>query len=410
MELFLTLSIVFAATFLLGKLLERIRIPWIFAALLIGVILSSSTLGKDLAADSNFGFMAQLGLFFTLFIIGFEIDLKAVRKLGGFIARMSTAVILTESVIGTILIYNLFDISLGLSMLVATSFATVGEAMLLPILDEFKLMPTRFGQTIVGVGVIDDIVEIATIIILTILIGTNEGHSSSRLVLYGVVLLLLFVLPLIVGRLKNRVSRWRIYGFEYFFLLAMAMFFLFVGTGSLIDAAPLGALLAGVAIKNFVSDTYIKAVESEVRTLAYGLFAPIFFLSVGLETDAGSLLSNPWLIILITAATAAGKIIASWFAARKQLGGRGSIVAGILLTVRLSTSIVVITLLYENGLIPAELFTVLVGSTIVFKFVIPIAVSKLIVKWRIGHPEIKDEVERRRKSMPLTRHMKAPTS
>ena len=184
----------------------------------------------------------------------------------------------------------------------------------------------------------------------------------------------------------------------------MAMFFLFVGTGSLIDAAPLGALLAGVAIKNFVSDTYIKAVESEVRTLAYGLFAPIFFLSVGLETDAGSLLSNPWLIILITAATATGKIVASWLVARRQLGGRGSVVAGILLTVRLSTSIVVITLLYENGLIPAELFTVLVGSTIVFKFVIPIAVSKLIVKWHIGHPEIKDEVERRRKSIPLTRH------
>ena len=55
--------------------------------------------------------------------------------------------------------------------------------------------------------------------------------------------------------------------------------------GNLADYAALGALFAGVAMRNALPAKMLKSVDSEIRAVSYGLFGPIFFLSVGLSTD-----------------------------------------------------------------------------------------------------------------------------
>ena len=62
---------VFLLTFLLGRLLEKIRIPWIFSALLIGLGLAAYNPFTEVTDSSSFIFLAELGMFFLLFIIGF---------------------------------------------------------------------------------------------------------------------------------------------------------------------------------------------------------------------------------------------------------------------------------------------------------------------------------------------------
>jgi Kef-type K+ transport system membrane component KefB len=87
--------------------------------------------------------------------------------------------------------------------------------------------------------------------------------------------------------------------------------------------------------------------------------------------------------------TNATKIVSSYFMGRNVLGTKKSIVLGISLSVKFSTSIVIIKLLFENGLIESGLYSVLVGTTIAFKFVIPVLLSYLITKWKIGFSKIK---------------------
>jgi len=50
--------------------------------------------------------------------------------------------------------------------------------------------------------------------------------------------------------------------------------------------------------------------------------------------------------------------------------------------VRFSTSLIIVKILLDNGIINAGLYSVIVASSIVFSFVIPLLFSNLLAKWR----------------------------
>ena len=68
---------------------------------------------------------------------------------------------------------------------------------------------------------------------------------------------------------------------------------------------------------------------------------------------------------------------------KQELGKQRYIILGIALSVKFTTRIVIIKLLFENELIPLTLYSVLVGTTILFKFVFPFLMSYLIRRWKI---------------------------
>jgi len=383
MELILFLAGVFLATYLIGKLLERIKIPWIFSALLIGLALAAYNPFKEITGSPSFKLLAELGMYFMLFIIGFELDFKKIKKNGGFIAKTTIAIILSESLVGTFLLHYVFNYSWMISGLVSISFATVGEAMLLPILDEFKLTKTKLGQTILGIGVLDDLVEIITIILVSLLLGFATGHTEIKILFFFGILALLFAMAYGLSRWKNQVRKLN-YGYESFFLFIIFFIFLFIGIGKYIESAPLGALLAGVALKSFIPDKKLKTIENEIRTMAYGFFAPIFFLWVGVDTDVAYIIKYPLMIILIMLMVNLTKVTTSYLMGRNVLGSRESIIMGISLCVKFSTSIVIIKILFENGFIQSELYSILVGTTILFKFIVPSLLSFLLKRWNIS--------------------------
>ncbi|MBR9683836.1 cation:proton antiporter [Candidatus Woesearchaeota archaeon] len=384
MNLILFLAGVFLATFLVGRLLERIRIPWIFSALLIGLGLAAYNPFKDITSSDSFVFLAQLGMYFLLFIIGFEINLVDIVKKNRFIIKTTFAIVFAEGILGTFFVHYVFDVSWAISILVALSFATVGEAVLLPILDEFKLTRTRLGQAILGIGVLDDVIEIATVIVLSIFLGTMVGYTPIKISITLGILIGLFVFAYLLTRLKHKFAKIHFTSVPSFFLFIVFFIFAFIGIGLIAEAAALGALLAGMALQNFMSKKKWKIIDSEIRTMAYGFFAPLFFLWVGLDVDISYLIKFPFLILAVMALTKSTKIIASYIMARKELGTHKSIILGVSLSVKFSTSIVIIKLLFENELIPLTLYSVLVGATIMFKFVVPFLLSFLITRWNIG--------------------------
>lgn len=78
------------------------------------------------------------------------------------------------------------------------------------------------------------------------------------------------------------------------------------------------------------------------------------------------------------------KMLGSWITAKKVLGPRKSVLMGIALSVRFSTSIVIVSVLYQNELIGSHLFSVLIASSILFKFIIPPLFANLLVRWNVA--------------------------
>ena len=137
-------------------------------------------------------------------------------------------------------------------------------------------------------------------------------------------------------------------------------------------------------MRNIIPKDKLKVVDSEIRTIAYGFFAPIFFLWVGVDTNISYLIKYPLLILAIMAISNLTKLISSYFVGRKVLGPKKSIIMGIGLSVKFSTSIVIIKFLYESNIIPSSLYSVLVGTMIIFKFIIPVLLAFLIKKWKLN--------------------------
>ncbi|HSB46941.1 MAG TPA: cation:proton antiporter [Candidatus Bilamarchaeum sp.] len=385
LNIFLFISFSFLFTYLAGRFMERFRIPWIFAALLLGSLLAISNPFGAITSSDTFTFLAQLGMYFLLFIVGFEINVGDLRKKSGFIFKATFFIIAFEGVLGSIFVHYVFGYDWIISILVSMSFATVGEAILIPILDEFRIINTPLGQTIIGIGTLDDIVEILTLIGAVVLIG---ARSSSEVSVAGVLasLAVLFAMAYALTRLKKQGRKFGYSGIETLFLLTIFVLFLFLGVGDYADTTPLAALLAGIALGNFLPRTRRERIQSELKAVCYGLFAPLFFIWVGASMDFGYLAAAPLLVIAITVVSKAGKLISSYIVGRKELGTRGSILLGIALSVRFSTSIIVLKILYENGLIRSDVYSVLLASTIVFKFIVPLLLSNLLVRWGFAKP------------------------
>jgi len=389
MSIFLLLAGIYLFTFFFGALLEKIRVPWIFSALILGLIFAFYNSSSNITSSESFKFLAWLGMYFLLFLIGFELDLKKIKKLGRFIVKSTFFIIFFEAIFGSLLVRFAFGYDWFISILVALSFATIGEAVLIPILDEFKLTKTKLGQTILGIGILDDAIEVFLVVIAILAVPILIGRTEKVINTWEIFLILLslfglFLLAFGIIKLRKEVSLMKVKDIEAISLLVLAIFFLFIGLGKFAEATAIGAILAGIVVKNFLPEKRTEAIEPQIKFLTYAFFGPIFFFWAGADINVNYLLTAPLLVLLIIVITYSAKILASYLVGKKELGTKPSIFMGIALGVRFSTSIVIIKFLFEKNLIGTELYSVLIGATIAFKFIIPFLLSFLIQKWKIS--------------------------
>lgn len=378
MNLLLLLSGIFLLTLLLGTLLERVHIPWIFASLLLGTGLALWNPFASLTGDPSFSFLAQLGMSFLLFVIGFEIDGREMMHKAGFIVRTTFFIVLFEALCGSLLLHTVFNLTWELSLLVSMAFATVGEALLIPILDEFKLSNTTLGQTIIGIGTFDDIIEVLLLVMVSFMLGTSTASGPWSIFTVVGVLAALFLLTTTFVWLRKDGSTFRAMKTEPLFLFCLFVLFLFIGIGSIEDVTALGAILAGISLRTFLPVNQRNIIEKQVRSLCYGFFAPIFFVSVGISLNIQYLLAAPLLVILVLAVSTAAKLGASWLVARKKMEGYDTLLLGVGLSARFSTSIIIIKILWDHQIVTTELFSVITASSMLLSFIVPLAFSILV--------------------------------
>jgi Kef-type K+ transport system membrane component KefB len=310
-----------------GYFLEKIKIPKIYAALFVGVALSSSQFIASIVESGPIKTLSQIGMFSLLFLLGYGLDVKKIMSQGKLIFKITTFVILSEFLAGMTILHFVFHLDLLLAGIIAVSFATVGEVALLPLLKEFKILKTNLGQTIMGVAVLDDTVEIlAFVLMITLVSGLRYSDLFSEM------------LPLI-------------------------------------------SIVLGMIISNILKAN--EKFENVINVLALWIFGPIFFFTAGTEASLNLLFDNIVTIVLFTIVIKSTKIVSSYLASYKKLGSKKSIVLGVSLGIKFSTSIVLLIILLQDNLITQELFSILIGIKILFKFIVPIILSILLSKWQL---------------------------
>jgi Kef-type K+ transport system membrane component KefB len=390
---FLLIAVTFAFSLGVGFLLEKyLRMPWMFSALFLGIIFSSFSLFQTTIQDETFTVLSTMGMLFLLFMIGFNLEIGQMKRFGKQILKGAILIVTLEAtLVGTILFF-LFPVQVSnsplVAIVVALSFATVGEAVLLPILAKFNLLNTKFGQLTLGIGTLDDVLEVLTLIMipfLPIFLPTLhiQGFPNPAYVVLDLIgiFILTLILVKIASKVKNVLSNNTNFGFIRP-LVIMLIFFCFVVMGSFVfeSLAAISAIFGGIVARSLLPTENFRSDEKVVNFLGYIVLSPIFFLSVGASMSFASVFLYPILITVILVTTLGAKLSGAYMLFRKLLGRRHSLLLGLGLSVRFSTGLIVQYVLLISGLITLDLYSALIASAVVMTplilLILPYALCK----------------------------------
>ncbi len=163
----------------LGGILGKFRIPGILSAPFVAMIAHYTPFGTALTyppLNDAFTFLAQLAVLFLLLFIGLQIDLQMMKRLSHDIIWLTVLNTTIPFILGGLVMLGMVY-GWVLAFIVGLTRMPTAEAVIVPILDEFKLIRTRVGQFIVGAGVLDDIIEVFLVALVSVWISNKSATA-----------------------------------------------------------------------------------------------------------------------------------------------------------------------------------------------------------------------------------------
>lgn len=259
-----------------GVLAKFLRQPTILAYIVTGAVIGY--LGFfNLEDGETFRLFSDLGIMFLLFLVGLEIDYKALRLVGRTSVIVGIGQILITFVIGFFLC-TAFGFQALPAAYIAIALTFSSTIIVVKLLADKKDLGSLYGRISIGVLLVQDIVAI---FILMILAGVSQGENIAfgSLIIAVAKGFLLAGGALYIGRILfppffALIAR----SSELLFLSSLAWVLLFATLSNRFGLSlEIGGFLAGIALAN--SSEHFQ-IASRVRPLR-DFFIVIFFVLLG---------------------------------------------------------------------------------------------------------------------------------
>lgn len=326
----------------------------------------------------NLKLLSQIGLIFFMFVIGMELDLKALKNKANDAVVISHASIIFPFTLGIGLAYFIYDQFApaqvdfaAFALFIGISMSITAFPVLARIVQERGIHKTKLGTIVITCAAADDIT--AWCILATVIAIVNAGSFGSSLYIIAlaigyVFLMLKVVRPFLarVGELKN--SR------ESLSKPVVAIFLLTLiisaCTTEIIGIHALfGAFMAGAIMPDNIN--FRSIIIEKVEDISVVVLLPLFFVFTGLRTKIGLIDSvEMWQITgMIIVVAVAGKFLGSALAARfVGQNWRDSFTIGALMNTRGLMELIVLNIGKDLGVLDDRIFAMLVIMALVTTF------------------------------------------
>jgi Kef-type K+ transport system membrane component KefB len=259
----------------------------------------------------------------------------------------------------------------GFRLFFAIAMSITAIPVLGRIFMELGLTHTRTAAITIAAAAIDDVMGWLLLGIIAAVITANFHPTNLMLRLAGLACYLLFIFVVARGLLQKLVQKHLAkHGGELQNMgiawLIIVLLISAIITSKLGVFAVIGGFIIGVALhedRNFVSEW-----KQKVAPLVTTFFLPIFFAYTGLRTDVGSLNSSAAFIqcLFVVAIAFSGKLGGAYIASR-LLGEthRSAMTIGISMNTRGLMELITLNIGYDLGVLPKQMFTMLVIMSIV---------------------------------------------
>ena len=285
----LAFIILFAKFF--GLVFRHFKAPQVAGEIVAGILIGPTLL--NLVQTTDFlNEMAELGVILLMFSAGLETDLNQLKKSGIKATLIACSGVFVPLIGGTILYMCFYGFeSIGTpgfikAVFIGTILTATSVSITVQVLKELGKLSSEVGMTIMSAAIIDDVIGI---LVLTAVIGMKDPNSDIAVIALKTVLFFVIAGVLGVGvyqvmkRIDERYPHTRripIISISIAFLLSYAADRYF-GVADIT-----GAFLAGVILSSLKDSDYI---ERRVDINSYTFFGPVFFASIGIQTNLRTL-------------------------------------------------------------------------------------------------------------------------
>ena len=303
-------------------------------------------------------YLAGFGGITLTFLAGTEIDTKLMKEkfkesfLIGFLSFATPFVVVSG--------YTYFVAHWGAqaSLLAGTALSTTSLAVVYSVLVETGLAQTQVGKLLMSSTFVTDM---GTALALSILFIKPTPYTLVFIVVsIGVIFLATKFSHLVFDnpRLKNKVVEPEI---KYVFLLLLAfMYFAQLGDGqAVLPAFVLGLLMS----PHFRETSETKSVRNKLRTVAYAIITPVFFIVGGLRVSFPLIYSALGLFLILFGLKLASKFVGVFFLSRKFIP-KGAMYTTLLMSTGLTFGTIASVFGLTSGIINQVQYSLLVGVVI----------------------------------------------
>ena len=387
----LLLALIITAAKAGGWVSLRLGQPAVLGEILAGVLLGPSLLNvlgwpffQAEGLATVVGQLANLGVILLMFIAGLETDLAQMRRVGRGAAIAGTAGVFVPLALGLATALP-FGYPLRQALFVGVVLTATSVSITVQTLIELGQLETKEGTTLLAAAVIDDVIAIIVLSVFVALSGAGGGGLGG-VALLGVRMAAFFALAIGIGAVLARrgLPRAARLPVSEGLLAAVA-----VGTLVLSWAAEAfgrvasitGAYLAGVLV---AWAGFREEIEHRMRAFTYAILVPVFFVGIGLQTNARLLApADVPFAVLIIAAAVIGKVVGCGLGARAGgFSGRESLRIGVGMVSRGEVGLIIAGIGIQSGLLTDRGFAVMVIMVLATTLLTPVMLRAVFPRRR----------------------------
>lgn len=376
----IALLLVLTLAWVFGLLAQRVGYPALMGELVAGILFGPALLGL-LEPAEGLRILAELGIFLLMVYVGLEDDLHELFEAG----PQSLVVAFGGFVVPFGLGYGagiLVGLTANESLFVGMAMAATSLATKSRILVDLDLLDTRIADVLLGGALLADV---GVLIAFTAIMGFIEVGSVDPVGITVVLVKVIgfFVVAIIVGDrilpqlwdvLETLMDRHGFVDKTSAFTIFLIVSLVFAVLAVLVDLHMIiGGFMAGLYLKQAdIREPVFDHIYNVTYDLAIGVFAPIFFVTVGFNLSLAVFSQDLVLLVLFVAVAFIGKIIGTWvFAIPTALTSREGFVIGLGMNGRGAVEIIIASIGLSAGVIDKGLFSILVFIAIFTTALVP---------------------------------------
>ena len=375
------ISIIIISAKMLGLTARRLKVPQVVGEIIAGLLLGPSLFGWVKPSDFLTG-IAEIGVILLMFSAGLETSLPQLKKTGLKATLIACAGVFVPLIFGALLYMCFYGFSswgtdeFFRAIFIGTILTATSVSITVQALKELGKLSEEVGTTILSAAIIDDVIGI---LVLTIVISFKDPNNVVGDVILRTIAF--FILSVIVGIIIFKILKWVDARYPHtqripIIGLALALALSYVADRYFGIADITGAYVAGIILSSLDDSKYI---DRKMDVNSYMIFGPIFFVSIGLQTNMKSLDTTILLFsVFFVIVGLVSKIIGCGFMARLTgYKGRNALKVGVGMMTRGEVALIVANKGLEAGMLDSKYFTSVILLIITSSILTPILLKVL---------------------------------